>query len=81
MREAWPDMVRMQWSVPTIHVTGYAGAIYDEDSPHDRFQLALGHCIQGAGQILRDPVRPTSMSGGAKVESSQIKRGRRRRAT
>ena len=81
MRETWPAIVRTQEALPPLDVRNFSANSFIEGSPLDRFYDAIGTCLQHAGQILSDPVRPTSMSGGAKAESSQIKRGRRRRAT
>jgi hypothetical protein len=87
MREVWPDMVRMQYMSPPLEVRNFSENRFDEGSALDRFYDAIGACLQHAGQILADPVRPMAMSGGghgarpkkAKTESSQIRKDRRRR--
>jgi len=68
IRETWPEIVRLQAPLllgGAVSVREFAETVYDEDSPWGRFHRAIGIIIQGAGQIMADPVRPMTMTGGS----------------
>jgi len=68
IRETWPEIVRLQAPLllgGAVSVREFAETVYDEDSPWGRFHRAIGIIIQGADQIMADPVRPMTMTGGS----------------
>jgi hypothetical protein len=67
MRETWPEIIRLQATLPPISVRDYEHDIPDdEDSAHGRFYQAWGNCVQGSGHILSLPVTPAPMVGGGR---------------
>jgi hypothetical protein len=89
MREVWPEMVYLQDTIPLIDVRDFPANRFEEGSPFDRFYDAIGVIVQDVDHIMSQPVRPMANMGGgrgaktnkAKTGSSQIRKGRRRRAT
>jgi hypothetical protein len=68
IRETWPEIVRLQAPLRhlgAVSVREFAWTHYDEDSPWGRFHRAIGIIIQGADQIMADPVRTMTMTGGS----------------